>query len=67
MTCKNCRSWQQILAPLALFLTYEKNASTFTSSPFDFVATGLRAIQFLLDMKFSFFYGFFIVFFSGAI
>jgi hypothetical protein len=49
MKCKNCRFWQQqIPAPLALVLTYEKDSSAFTSSPFDFVATGLRAIQFLL-------------------
>jgi tryptophan-rich sensory protein len=32
----------------ALGLTSEKNASAFTSSPFDFVASGLWTIQLLL-------------------
>jgi hypothetical protein len=30
--------------------TYVKDASTYTSLPFDFVATGLRTIQLLLNM-----------------
>jgi hypothetical protein len=30
---------------------YEKDASAFTSSLFDFVATGLRTIQFLFTLK----------------
>jgi hypothetical protein len=36
---------------MALGLTYEKDASAFTSSPFDFVTTGLRTIQFLFVYK----------------
>jgi hypothetical protein len=47
MTCKNYRLWQQQIPALALGLAYEKDASTFTSSLFNFVATGLRTIQFL--------------------
>jgi hypothetical protein len=49
MTFKNsglCQ--QQIPDPLALGSTYEKDATAFTSLPFDFVATGLQIIQFLL-------------------
>jgi hypothetical protein len=44
-----CR--QEIPALLALGLTYGKDASAFTSLPFDFVATGLRTIQFLFLSK----------------
>jgi hypothetical protein len=40
--------WQKQKQKLtAIGLTNEKDASAFTSSPFDFVATGLRTIQFL--------------------
>jgi hypothetical protein len=42
---------QQIPAPPALFSINEKNASTFTSSPFDFVAAGLGTIQLLFWNK----------------
>jgi hypothetical protein len=30
---------------------FDKDSSAFTSSPFDFVATGLRTIKFLLFIK----------------
>jgi hypothetical protein len=32
-----------------LGLSYKQDASAFSSSPFDFVATGLRTIQFLFS------------------
>jgi hypothetical protein len=48
MTCKNCLWQQQIPTPLAApGLTYEKDVFAFISLPFDYVATGLRIIQFL--------------------
>jgi hypothetical protein len=52
MLCKNCRLWQQQI-PVSLFLgsTYEKEASPFASSAFDFGATGLRTIQFLFKSR----------------
>jgi hypothetical protein len=40
-------------AKLALCSTQEKDASIFTSSHFDFVATGLRTIQFLFLNTFA--------------